>query len=310
MEPLFHPEEGKRIAEGRESFSARMLTDRQYSDFIAGVGIIRRRIEETGSFYEPLNDYTNAIARTERFGAVKADTIIRDLFKIVNDGATMNQMREGFQKREAALFDRKNDPAGEQRRKACQAGVEAGRLVEQGNVLTFHRALNWMSVQLARDLNITFTGEGDFMKRAGMVDLLAHLDANPDRRYLVIFDDLKRYARDTEFHLRLRREMMKRNAIRICLNFKFEDTPEGKFLETMLAATGTLEREQNARQTRQKMQARMEQGWWVYHAPKGYKYIEVKGGGHRLVPDETLAPIVREALEGYATGRLESLSEG
>lgn len=54
-----------------------------------------------------------------------------------------------------------------------------------------------------------------------MVALLAHMDANPDKRYLVIFDDLKRYARDTEFHLKLRREMLKRKAIRICLNFKF-----------------------------------------------------------------------------------------
>ena len=155
----------------------------------------------------------------------------------------------------------------------------------------------------------TMTGGGDFMKRAGMVDLLAHLDANPHKRYLVVFDDLKRYARDTEFHLNLRREMMKRKAIRICLNFKFEDTPEGKFLETILAATGTLEREQNARQTKQKMIARMEQGWWVFHAPKGYKYVKGDCSGKYMVPDEPLASVIREAMEGYACGRLESLAE-
>ncbi len=155
----------------------------------------------------------------------------------------------------------------------------------------------------------TASGEGDFMKRRGMVDLLAHIDANPHKRYLVIFDDLKRYSRDTEFHLRLRREMMKRKAIRICLNFKFEDTPEGKFLETMLAATGTLEREQNARQVKQKMIARLQQGWWVFHAPKGYRYVKAKGGGKRLVPDERLGPVVREALEGYASGRFDSQAE-
>ena len=155
----------------------------------------------------------------------------------------------------------------------------------------------------------TASGEGDFLKRPGMVDLLAHLDANPHKRYLVIFDDLKRYSRDTEFHLQLRREMMKRNAIRLCLNFKFEDTPEGKFLETILAATGTLEREQNARQVRQKMLARLQQGWWVFHAPKGYKYVKAEGGGKRLIPDERLAPVVREALEGFAAERFDYLSE-
>ncbi len=147
------------------------------------------------------------------------------------------------------------------------------------------------------------------MKRPGMVRLLSHLDANPNKRYVVIFDDLKRYSRDTEFHLTLRREMMKRNAIRICLNFNFEDTPEGKFLETILAATGTLEREQNARQVSQKMIARMEQGFWVNRAPVGYKYQKSPRGGKELVFDEPVASILREALEGFACGRFDTQVE-
>ncbi len=153
------------------------------------------------------------------------------------------------------------------------------------------------------------TGKGDFMNRRGMVALLAYLDANPHKRYVVIFDDLKRYSRDTEFHLRLRREMQARNAIRDCLNFKFEDSPEGKFLETIIAATGTLEREQNARQTLQKMKARMEQGFWVFQTPKGYKYQKSRHSGKEIVPDEPIASIIMEAFEAYACGRLESQAE-
>ncbi len=94
------------------------------------------------------------------------------------------------------------------------------------------------------------SAKGDFINRPGMVALLAYLDARPDESYVVIFDDLKRYSRDTEFHLKLRREMQARNATRECLNFNFEDSPEGKFFETIVAATGTLEREQNARQVK------------------------------------------------------------
>ncbi len=56
------------------------------------------------------------------------------------------------------------------------------------------------------------SGGGDFMTRPGMVALLSFLDAKPDENYVVIFDDLKRYARDTEFHLKLTREMAQRNA--------------------------------------------------------------------------------------------------
>lgn len=153
------------------------------------------------------------------------------------------------------------------------------------------------------------SGEGNFMKRPGMVQLLAHLDANPHKRYVVIFDDLKRYSRDTEFHLNLRRQMLKRNAIRICLNFQFQDSPEGKFYETIVAATGTLEREQNARQVLQKMTARLQQGYWVFHAPKGYTYVDGKIGGREMVIHEPVASVVREAFEGYACGRFESQSE-
>ena len=150
------------------------------------------------------------------------------------------------------------------------------------------------------------SGGGDFMNRPGMVALLAYLDAKSDENYVVIFDDLKRYARDTEFHLKLTREMARRNAKRECLNFNFEDTPEGEFIETILAAQGQLERKQNRRQVIQKMKARVEQGFWIFRAPIGYKYVNSKRGGKELVIDEPVATTVKQALEGYASGRLNT----
>ena len=62
------------------------------------------------------------------------------------------------------------------------------------------------------------SGGGDFMKREGMVALLAYLDASPQTRYAVIFDDLKRLARDREFHFKLRQELAQRNTIVECLH--------------------------------------------------------------------------------------------
>ena len=153
------------------------------------------------------------------------------------------------------------------------------------------------------------TAKGDFMDRPGMVALLAYLDAQQGNEYVVIFDDLKRFARDTEFHLNLRRVLGDRNASVECLNFKFEDTPEGRFIETVIAAQGQLDREQNARQTRQKSEARLMQGFWVFAAPKGYKYVQAKNGGKVLIRDEPLASIVQEFLNGYAAGRFASVTE-
>ncbi|HJZ43706.1 MAG TPA: recombinase family protein [Hyphomicrobiaceae bacterium] len=101
--------------------------------------------------------------------------------------------------------------------------------------------------EYARDKGDEVSGGGDFMKRPGMVKLLQYLDEHSENERVVIFEDLKRYARDTVFHLKLRHEMALRNATREWLNFRFEDSPEGEFIETVIAAQSQLERQQNSR---------------------------------------------------------------
>lgn len=165
------------------------------------------------------------------------------------------------------------------------------------------------SYEVAAVFPDTFTGGGDFMKRPGMVALLSFLDAQPDEDFVVIFDDLKRFARDRDFHFALRRAFRARNAEIECLNFKFDDTPEGEFIETIMAAQGQLERKQNGRQVSQKMRARMENGFWIHNAPPGYKYETIKGRGKVLVFDGPFDKIVKEGLEGYASGRFQSQAE-
>lgn len=144
------------------------------------------------------------------------------------------------------------------------------------------------------------------MKRPGMVALLSFLDAQPDEDFVVIFDDLKRFARDTRFHLDLREAFRARGATIECLNFKFEDTPAGEFIETIMAAQSALERKQNGRQVSQKMKARMQNGYYTFAAPLGYRYEKFREHGKMLVRDEPKASIVQEALEGYSSGRFQN----
>ncbi|WP_195820703.1 recombinase family protein [Roseobacter sp. MH60115] len=153
------------------------------------------------------------------------------------------------------------------------------------------------------------SGGGDFMKRPGMVALLSYLDAQKDKSYVVIFDDLKRFARDTEFHIQLRRAFKQRGAQVECLNFRFEDTPEGKFHETIVAAHGELEREQNRRQAMQKTKARLESGYNTFPPPVGYRWGKVAPHGKLYVRNEPEASIVVEALEEFASGRFASQAE-
>ena len=153
------------------------------------------------------------------------------------------------------------------------------------------------------------SGRGDFMKRPGMVGLINFLEAHPETNYVVIFDDLKRFARDTLMHLTLRLTLKHYDARVECLNYQFDETPEGEFVETLFAAQGQLEVQQGRRQTLQKMTSRLEKGYWLFPAPVGYRYQKAQGGGKILVKKEPFASIVSEALEGFASGRFQTKSE-
>ena len=150
------------------------------------------------------------------------------------------------------------------------------------------------------------SGGGDFAKRPGMIALLSYLEKNQKTGYVVIFDDLKRLARDTMFHWQLRHAMANFGARLECLNYKFDDSPEGEFVETLFAAQGQLERKQIGRQTRQKTQARLEAGYYAFTAPTGYYFQKTKTQGNMLFVDEDVAPVMREAMEGFASGRFQT----
>jgi len=149
----------------------------------------------------------------------------------------------------------------------------------------------------------SFTGGGDFMLRPAMSGLLRYVDKYPDKKFTVIFDDLKRFARDTEFHLKLRMTFKGKDITPKCLNYNFDDSPEGKYVETILAAGAELEKNQNKRQVVQKMKARLEKGYWTFGPPPGYKAVKSSEHGKLLTRQEPKASILREAFEGYANDR-------
>lgn len=150
------------------------------------------------------------------------------------------------------------------------------------------------------------SGGGDFMKRPAMRDLLAFADAHPHQNYVVVFDDLTRFARDTAFHLKLRMEFKIRGLKPECLNFNFEDTPEGEFIEVIIAASGELGRKQNRRTVIQKQRARLELGYWPFNPIPGYIHIKTPGHGKLLTEHEPEAAIIKEALEGFAVDRFQT----
>ncbi len=195
----------------------------------------------------------------------------------------------------------------------CRVSSKKQELDGDGNGSQEHLCRNH-AAKLGVPVEAVYTdsksGFGDYMERPGMVGVLRHLKANRLKRYVVIFDDLKRFARRTRFYWELRDRLAEDfGAVVDSPNFRFEDSPEGRHHETITVAGGELEREQLRRQAIQKMTARVERGYAVTAAPVGYEYRSVKRSGRILFPKEPEASIVREALEGYACGRFESQAE-
>lgn len=153
--PLPERTSAERLAAARESFSGRLLSDAQFKEAIAITGIIEREIHRSGTFKEKLADYAYAFARTEKFDAAKAETMVRDLYK-ERVGQTMNQTREALAAREQSFSER-------DRQKAYDHACAVGDMIEHGNKISFNRALSHEADKLARDLGITEVGAKKLM---------------------------------------------------------------------------------------------------------------------------------------------------
>jgi len=156
MNNHYTPAETDRVVSARDSFSGRLLTNSQFDEAMSVTGIIEREIKKSGAFKDKLGDFAHAFARSEKFDAMKAETIIRDLFK-ERCGQTMNQMREGLMEREQKLTDI-------QRKDALGHAREVGQMIEQGNKMPFHRAYAHQAQELADNLDITDAGAKSLMK--------------------------------------------------------------------------------------------------------------------------------------------------
>ena len=82
-----------------------------------------------------------------------------------------------------------------------------------------------------------------------------------------------------------------------------DETPQGKFLSTLLAAQAQLDNDLRRDRTVEGMKATVQRGYWPYRAKLGFKNARDESSRPILVPDPETAPLVRHAFEFYATGQ-------
>ncbi|MFK5978044.1 MAG: recombinase family protein [Rhizobiaceae bacterium] len=126
---------------------------------------------------------------------------------------------------------------------------------------------------------------------------------------VVIIDDISRLARGLDAHPKLRQSLSSAGGKLESPSIKFGDDPDSIMVENLLATAAQHQREKNGQNTLNRMRGRMMNGYWMFHAPVGYKYEKVSGHGKMLVPDEPNASIIKEGLEGYASGQFQTLTE-
>lgn len=145
-----------RIADARESFTGKSLSDSQFDESWALAEIMHRGIQKSGSFTEKLTDYSFAFARSERFDQVKAETIVRDMFKS-RYGQTMNALREDLLGREKTL-------SPDAKTQALTNARMVETLIRDGDTMPFYKAYEKTGGALAEALNITEAGAKELMK--------------------------------------------------------------------------------------------------------------------------------------------------
>ena len=92
-------------------------------------------------------------------------------------------------------------------------------------------------------------------------------------------------------------------------SIEFGDDADSILRENLMASVSQHQRQKNAEQTKNRMRARAMSGYRVAKAPIGYCMESKPGHGKVLVRDEPYASIIAEALNGYATGRFETVVE-
>ena len=113
---------------------------------------------------------------------------------------------------------------------------------------------------------------GKLAARPAMLDMLQYLRKNRKTGTVVIIDDISRLARGLEAHLQLRASLAKAGGKLESPTIEFGEDSDSLLVENLLASVAQHQREKNGEQTKNRMRARMQNGYWVFGAPLGYKF--------------------------------------
>ncbi|MDP3332347.1 MAG: recombinase family protein [Methylotenera sp.] len=187
---------------------------------------------------------------------------------------------------------------------SAQAKRGDGLSSQKTRCLEYARARGYTVVETFLD-----DASGGLVDRPGMKALLSFLKKHRATGHAVLIDDISRLARGVKAHIELRAAISLAGGYLESPSVEFGDDADSELQEYILATVAQHQRRKNAEQTKNRMRARVMNGYWPFACPVGYRYERVSGRGKMLVRNEPLASIVQEMLEGFASGRFQIQAE-
>lgn len=147
------------------------------------------------------------------------------------------------------------------------------------------------------------------MNRPGLQDMLMRIQE--DKTIGAVFiQDTDRIARNVGDHLTIKSLLKKHDVELVSVSQSgLEDTPEGNFMDVVIAGVNELQSQITSRKTIKSLTQKFEEGWWPTKAPLGYLNIgDPKDETRRVIGiDPIRAPLIAEIFKLYATGNYSLL---
>lgn len=189
--------------------------------------------------------------------------------------------------------------------------VSSGKQAREGNGITsqevrcreYAKHNNLDVVEVFRDEGYS----GKLVHRPNLDKMLALMEKSP---CVIIIDDINRFARGLETHLILRKKVDKLKCTLESPSLNFGEDADSKLVENLLACVAEHGRGKNAEQVKNRMRARLLNGCWTFSkCMPGYKFQAKTEYGKLLVKDDPVATLVKTTLEGFVSGRFQTLTD-
>ena len=183
--------------------------------------------------------------------------------------------------------------------------VSGKRQVEEGgSLITQEKQVKQYAESNGYILERIFIEKGESAKtddRTELKEMLRFCSKQKGRISLVIFPKIDRFARNRDDYGKLKFYLLKFGIKLASIGEPIEDTPVGRFTESMFASMAQLDNEIRSERCNDGIIDATKAGRWVWQPPKGYQAVRFNGKG-TIEPKPGDSDVIRKAFELLASG--------